>query len=189
MGATAFCRFSTSRRAEARAPLAVSPASRSAPVELLVGPAEFAPAGLVERRLPGLGDLAGPAEGRAADLRAGQLLDPLGHPAGLAGVEVGPDLHGHPLGQGQAGRRQGVGRGVEPFGDPEVVDGAGQVVGLAPARGPGDQLHRHLVPELDGEVVVGHLGPGGEPQGLVQAAGPGRLVRLPQCDPPLSQHG
>ncbi len=178
-----------SRRADARADRAVSPASRSAR-SICSWARPNSPRRASSRAvLPGLGDLFGPSQGRAADLVPGQLLDPLGDPAGLAGVEIGADLNGHAIGQAESGRGQGVGRGAQPFGDPEVVDRAGQVVGLAPATRTGDQLHGQLAPELDGVVMVGHVGPGGQHERLIETAGAGRLLRLPQSDSPLSQHG
>ena len=105
-------------------------------VELVVGAAELAPARLVQRRLPRLGDLAGPPQRRAADLVPGQVLDPLDDPGRLARVEVGADLAGDPVGQAQPGRGQGVGGGPQPLGQVEVVDRAVQVVGRAAPRGP-----------------------------------------------------
>lgn len=158
-------------------------------VELIVSPAEFASTSLVKGVLPGLGHFPGSPERRAADLVFRKFLDPLGHPSGLTGVEVGPDFRGQPFGQREPGRSQDIGRSAQTFGDPKVVNGSGQVVGLASPGRSGDQLHRQLVSKLDGVVVVGDLGPGGQGQRFVETAGASRLVRLPQCYPPLSQHG
>ena len=99
-------------------------------VELVVGAAELAAADLVLRRLPGLGDLAAAAQGRAADLVPGQVLDPFQHPGRLARVELGADLAGDPVGQAEPRGGQGVRGGAHPLGQVQVVDRPGQVVGL-----------------------------------------------------------
>ena len=107
------------------------------PVELLLRPAELAATPLGQRRLPGLGDLAGPPQGRAADLVPGQVLDPLQRPGRVAGVQVGADLLGHPVGQAEPGRGQRVGRVPHPLGQVQVLDGPGQVVDRARGGSPG----------------------------------------------------
>ena len=166
MGAAAFCRDSPARRAAATACwAAIGPGAAGQPlgaVELLVRPAELAAAALVQRRLPGLGDLASPPQGRAADLVPGQVLDPLQRPGRLAGVEVGADLVGDPVGQAEPGRGQRVGRGPHPLGQVQVVDRPGQVVGRAAAGRPGDQVQGQPAAELHRVVVVGDVGPAGQ---------------------------
>ena len=151
--------------------------------------AELAAAGLGRGRVPGLGDLAIPPQGRAADLVPGQLLDPLQGPGRLAGVEVGADLVGHPVGQAEPGRGQRIGRGADPLGQVQVVDRAGQVVGRAAAVGPGDQVQPQPAAELHGLVMVRDVGPAGQGKGLFVPAGPRGFLGLPQDDPPKSQHG
>ncbi len=159
------------------------------PVELLVGVPELAPTGFRGRRVPGLGDLAIPPQGRAADLVPRQLLDPLQRPGRLAGVEVGTDLVGHPIGQAQPGRGQRIGGSPDPLGQVQVFDRAGQVVGRAPPVGPGNQVQPQPAAELHGLVMVRDVGPGGQGKGLFVSASPRGLLGLPQNDPPMSQHG
>ena len=86
-------------------------------VELVVGAAELAPPRLVQRRLPRLGDLAGPPQRRAADLVPRQVLDPLDDAGRLARVEVGADLAGEPDRPGSAAPRPGR-RGRRPAARP-----------------------------------------------------------------------
>ncbi|MFO0954565.1 MAG: hypothetical protein U0835_26065 [Isosphaeraceae bacterium] len=159
------------------------------PVELVVGAAELAPAGLVQGRLPRLGRLTGATQRGAADLVPGQPVDPLDDPRGFPRVEVGPDLRADGVGQFQPGGREGVGGGAQPLGQVQILDRAGEVVGVPATAGAGDQVEGQPVAELDRVVVVGDLGAVGQGQRLIEAPGPRRLLRLPQDDSPLSQHG
>ena len=193
MGAAAFCLASRSRRAAATAFwAAITPApaaSRSARSRCSWAWPNSPRRASAVGRLPGLGDLAVPPQGRAADLVPGQVLDPLQRPGRLAGVEAGADLVGHPVGQAEPGRGQRIGRGADPLGQVQVVDRAGQVVDRAPAVGPGDQVQAQPAAELHRLVVVGDVGPAGQGIGLFVPAGPRGLLGLPQDDPPKSQHG
>jgi hypothetical protein len=118
-----------------------------------------------------------------------QVIDPLDDAGRLARVEVGADLASEPVGQAQPRRGQGVGGGPQPLGQVEVVDRAVEVIGRAASRGPRHQLPRPLAAEADRVMVVGHVGPTGQGERLVVAAGPRGLLGLSQDNAPMSQHG
>ena len=108
--------------------------------------------------------------------------------AGSPASSVGADLARDVVGQTEPGGGQGVGRGAHPLGQVQVVDRPVQVVGRAPPHGPGDQLLGQPPAQLHGIVVVGHIGPAGQRQRLVEAPRPRGLLRLSQHDSPMSQH-
>ena len=107
----------------------------------------------------------------------------------VAGVQVGADLLGHPVGQAQPGRGQRIGRGAHPLGQVQVLDGAAQVVDRAAAGRPGDQVQRQPAAELHRIVVVRDVGAGRQGKCLLEPPHSRGLLSLPQHDPPLSQHG
>ena len=119
----------------------------------------------------------------------GQVLDPLQRPDRLAGIQVGADLLGHPVGQAEPGRGQRIGRCAHPLGQVQVLDGPGQVVDRAAPRRPGDQVQRQPAAELDRMMVIRHVGPGRQGIRLLEPPRPRGLLCLPQHDPPMSQHG
>ena len=119
----------------------------------------------------------------------GQFLDSLQHPGRLAGVEVGANLVGHPVGQAEPSRGQRIGRCADPLGQVQVVDRAGQVVDRAPACRPGDQVQRQPAAELHGMMMVRDVRPTRQGIGLFIPAQPRGFLGLPQDDPPMSQHG
>ncbi len=158
-------------------------------VEPLERPGELAPAGLVERQPPGFGQFPVAAERRVADLLAGHAVDPLDRPARVARVEVGAGLDGDLIRQAEPGLGQEVGGDVQPFGPPEVIDRARQVVGLGPPGAPGDQVQPQPVAEADHRPGIGHVGARRQRERLVDPPRPGRVFRLFDSDSPLSQHG
>ncbi len=159
------------------------------PVKLLLGPAKLAAPTFGQRRLPGLGDLARPPQGRPADLVPRQLFDSLQGPRRLAGIQVNTYLVGHPVSQVQPSRGQRVGGRADPLGQVQVFDRAGQVVNDAAARGPGDQVQSQPAAELDRMMVIRHVGPIRQGIGLFKPADPCGFLGLPQDDVPMSQHG
>ncbi len=78
---------------------------------------------------------------------------------------------------------------ADAFGQVQVFDRAGLVVGRGAAVGPRQQIQPQPPTELHGLVMVCNIGPAGQGKGLFVPASPSGLLGLPQYDPPLSQHG
>jgi len=78
---------------------------------------------------------------------------------------------------------------VETLAKQQIGGRPGRAAGPAPPPGPADRVRGPPAPQLDRLAMVGHVGPAGQGQRLVEASRPGRLLRLSQCDAPMSQHG
>ena len=139
--------------------------------------------------LPGLGDLAGPPQRRAADLVPGQgsirSTTRAGSPASRSARTSAATW------SARLSRAAARASGAAPS------RSARSRSSIAPARSSAsprraaraDQLVGEPPAELDRVVVVGHVGPAGQGERLVVAPGPRGLLRLSQDDAPVSQHG
>ena len=152
-------------------------------------PAKLAAPPFGQRRLPGLGDLAGPPQGRTADLVPRQLFDPLQGPDRLAGIQVNAYLVGDSVGQAETSRGQRIRRSPDPLGQIQVFDRAGQIVDRPAPRCPGNQVQCQPAAELDGMMVIRHVGPTRQGICLLEPPRPRGFLCLPQNDAPMSQHG
>ena len=88
-----------------------------------------------------------------------QLFDPLERSDRLARIEIAAHLVGDTVGQAEASRGQGIRRSAHALAQIEVFDRANQVVDRAAPRRPGNQVEGQPAAELNGMMVIRHVGP------------------------------